>query len=899
MNQVKNRELSSFGGLDLRGTMGEESRHRFTRLENLWRDYRGGEGEALETFPGFRQIASFAGAIHGIWAYTQKTGEYIVVHAGKSLYILSASLVSVPVCPVGADGVLEESTSCAFSWGDKLYLLDGAHYFFLEWKEGAFVLAPVEHTYIPCTYADMAPFEVRNLLCDQVIHRFHLGEVGAFSYVQEHLQFQILDHTTRTCEVSGMPRDLSVYPKKLYIPSSVKIAGVEYRVVQVGWKAFSQLNDIEEVYIGEGITTIDTAAFDACKGLRVVHLPDSLLEIKRIAFQKCPIERLTIGEGLTTVMGDNFTAKEVPMQVTYHGDALSVADRLTVNVDGNDAYFSSTKLYSYTYPVRVVYLPLVEPIEAVERVTLDGEEIGEDTLHLRVQYVEKEGVVEGVLLTGEDGYYLSSRVAEVLCKLSGESDAQRITRCRSACLYDGRVFFYGHPDFPNTIYYSALDASGHMNPAYVGAYHYFDTGVGANPNKALLPTASYLAVLKERAGDEGVVHFYFGKNTGESLVPRIYEREAFVGTRGCVGGAINFMDDPIYLSPMGVEALGYQSLSYERNVYHRSSLIDSALSQHQKDRCLMAEWEGYLVLLYSTGDLYLGDSRRSCNTHSGKEYEWYHLTGIGSYIGDVPVFVYATGYADDTPPRVTYGGKEATLLLREGGEVPYTSVLSGMDQEGRAQYFTREGDALYLVHPTGERRGGHFSPPSALLCAYDLLFFGCENGAVCVVNTDKRGVMNETQKAEYTPSSYGALYGNVINREWYSYGGHAIVCGFTTIPDDCGVANYTKKTKRGTTVIETKPDFESSFLLQVKTQHGGYSGETDSISFWGGGMDFTTLSFEHLTFTDGESPVVTVEERTKRWVSKQYSIWSEDYCAPFGIRRIGYSYLIEGKVRNK
>ncbi len=168
-----------------------------------------------------------------------------------------------------------------------------------------------------------------------------------------------------------------------------------------------------------------------------------------------------------------------------------------------------------------------------------------------------------------------------------------------------------------------------------------------------------------------------------------------------------------------------------------------------------------------------------------------------------------------------------------------------------------------------------------------------------MVNTDKRGVMNETQKAEYTPLQYGTLFGNTINQEWYSYGGHAIVCGFTTIPDDCGVANYTKKTKRGTTVIETKPGFENSFLLQVKTQHGGYSGETDNISFWGGGMDFTTLSFEHLTFTDGGSPIVTVEERTKRWVSKQYSIWSSAYCAPFGIRRIGYSYLVEGKVRNK
>ena len=84
-----------------------------------------------------------------------------------------------------------------------------------------------------------------------------------------------------------------------------------YQVIRVGWKAFSQINTIEEVYIGEGVTTICTAAFDCCRGLKVVHLPDSLVEIERIAFQKCPLERLYIGSSLTTVLGDNFTEKDL------------------------------------------------------------------------------------------------------------------------------------------------------------------------------------------------------------------------------------------------------------------------------------------------------------------------------------------------------------------------------------------------------------------------------------------------------------------------------------------------------------------------------------------------------------------------------------------------------------
>ena len=901
MGEIKRREISSFGGLDLRGVMGEEGRHRFLRLDNLWRDYVGGEGEILETFPGFRNVTQFSGAIYGIWGYTCDRGAYLAIHAGRSLYLMENSLISSPFCPSGAEEILQPQTSCAFSWGNKLYLLDGASYFVLEDGEEGFVFSRVENAYIPVTYADGVVYEQKNLLCSRGVHRFHLGEAGAFSYVQDGLQFQILDHALRTCEVSGMPRNLPTYPQKLYIPAKVNIGGVEFNVIQVGWKAFSQINEIQEVYISEGVTTIEIAAFDACRGLRVVHLPDSLVEIKNTAFQKCPIEILTVGKGLSHVMKKNFTATETPMIVTFHGDSTSFGNRLTVDSEDNDAYFAATKVYTETYPVRVVYLPLKEKVEEVETITLDDVDVTDGDTDLHLDFISKKGWVEGVLLTGENGYYLSSRVAEVLCRFPTDGEGNPICGCVGACLYDGRAFFYGNPLYPNTIYYSALDGKGQMNPAYVGVYNYFNTGVGNHANKALIPTASYLAVLKENAGDEGAVHFYYGKNTGEALVPRIYEREAFVGTRGCIGGAIQFMDDPVYLSNMGVEALGYQSLSMERNVYHRSSLIDSALAMHKKDPCLMGEWEGYLLLLYPNGEMYLGDSRRTCQTALGREYEWYHLTGMGSYQGDVPVFCYASGYVDDTPPVVVYGGVETPLKLSPhmGEEVEYTSVLTGVDTQGRGQFYIREGDDLYLLCQTAARKGGTFSSPTALFSGYDRLFFGCENGMLCVVNTDKRGVMNASQAAEYTPTEYGALWGNTINYEWYSYGGHPILCGFTTIPDDCGIGNYTKKTKRGTTIIEMKSHFENTFNLQVKTQHGGYSGETESISFWGGGMDFTTLSFEHLTFTDRESPIISVEERTKRWVSKQYSIWSEGIATPFGIRRIGYSYMVEGKVKNK
>ena len=48
-----------------------------------------------------------------------------------------------------------------------------------------------------------------------------------------------------------------------------------------------ELNEITEVFIEEGITTIGTYAFYGCKGLKKVVLPDTVTEIGKGAFEKC------------------------------------------------------------------------------------------------------------------------------------------------------------------------------------------------------------------------------------------------------------------------------------------------------------------------------------------------------------------------------------------------------------------------------------------------------------------------------------------------------------------------------------------------------------------------------------------------------------------------------------
>ena len=46
---------------------------------------------------------------------------------------------------------------------------------------------------------------------------------------------------------------------------------------------------------------------------------------------------------------------------------------------------------------------------------------------------------------------------------------------------------------------------------------------------------------------------------------------------GCVGSAINFMDDIVFFSPRGMEAMSTTDITTEQLLAHRSSLVDSQL----------------------------------------------------------------------------------------------------------------------------------------------------------------------------------------------------------------------------------------------------------------------------------------------------------------------------------
>lgn len=109
---------------------------------------------------------------------------------------------------------------------------------------------------------------------------------------------------------------------------------------------------------------------------------------------------------------------------------------------------------------------------------------------------------------------------------------------------------------------------------------------------------------------------------------RVYPADESVITVPCIGAATAFRDDLVYLSPYGVEGITYPSYTKtERIVRHRSTLIDRKLHTEDMERVSVAEWRGYLCLLF--GDhMYLADSNATYRSDGAFEYEWFYWDGL-------------------------------------------------------------------------------------------------------------------------------------------------------------------------------------------------------------------------------------------------------------------------------
>ena len=514
-------------------------------------------------------------------------------------------------------------------------------------------------------------------------------------------------------------------------------------------------------------------------------------------------------------------------------------------------------------------------------------------------------------------------------------ESEQITSCTLSAIFDERVFLSGNPDYPNNIYYCGRNnITGRTDPSYFPATNYVADGVGMAAITGMLAVADTLMVLKGDTQQDGSVYFHTAYATGDDLHPKDYPSTRGLAGIGCLGACINFLDDPVFISRLGVEAVGQLSVRYERAIEHRSSLIDAKLVNMELKNASLEEWNGYLIALVD-GKIFMADSRQRYSHDTGvMQYEWYYLEDIGIFKNQYLEYRYATRlYSEFEGANVHYctkckkGAKQCTcgntdrhieiplslansVFYHDTGETKdLTGTIAnapGADGAATAEIFDELVNVViddtsysigvyYAIHEVydeltgdfvryeahlcegkGNYTGGTFNKACIVKSLENNLFFGTVNGMVCSFNFDMRNEMGE------------------IPTQYYSFDERTIHCGCATKMDCCGVPHLTKNTVKKSTVVKTKSLQASAAKIKVRTNKKPYNqiARINSSLF-----SFENMDFSDYSFITTEQSLFSVKEKEKQWVEKQYYIYSDEYLKPFALYYISFRYNIAGRYK--
>ena len=535
------------------------------------------------------------------------------------------------------------------------------------------------------------------------------------------------------------------------------------------------------------------------------------------------------------------------------------------------------------------------------------------------------------LMPGESDIYYEQGFAgveivasKVYTSIDGVTDnmddiSELISNCTLCTTYDGRVFCTGNPEYHNHVFYCGRNSTGYADPTYFGILNYMQDGVGLAPITGIMCVSNTLMVLKADTQQDSSIYFHTATDSSQHLLPRIYPSVQGLSGLGCVGACRNFLDDPIFISRLGIEGVSQLKIAAERANEHRSKLIDAKLVNTDLSKACLEEWGGYLCVL-TDGKIFLADSRQRYQDSTGAmQYEWFYLENIGVYDNQYREYKYSSSIAEELKGvKFEHDGQEYEIELAESVFFPDIyetknlcgTVVNEPDADGvsnvdihtkiievtigeqvysiEVAYTIHEvvntetqeviERHAYLCESRGNFTGGLFQKAVVLCSMSDNLFFGCTNGVVCSFNFDQRD-----ENGELPPQAY-------------HFDNRTIYCGCATLMDNCQIPHLTKSTIKRSTVIKTKSFRNSAAKVKVRTNRKPYEqiARINSSLF-----SFNDVDFSDFTFITTDQSLFAIKEKEKQWVEKQYYIYSDEYLKPFSLYYISYRYRVAGRYKNK
>ena len=873
---VYNRYYGDFRGVDFSSDHTQVHEQRLAYAVNMFRDYQSGQGQALETIAGFRKrvVLPEESEVYGIFkfAYRDDDGKTVT----NVLIHAGNRLYLWKNYPNTVNVVLSETIEAPTPKST----VNGTHTFEQTLSENivavvALAKASGEELTLTTSY------NPDTHLLTYASSELSEGDRLLLSYKEGVI-------ATQDALFSGMNARKSasfIFNNRLYI-----IDGKNYLVYD--GKTVKKV--IDNAYIPTTYKNIVSSGVNADIGLQY--------EQRNILQPKFRHTFIADGETKEFYLNENLL-NEIS-EVKVYGKVMTEGSDYTVDLANGKITFATA------------------PAKPEETAQVAGGDGGAD-----VPYPE---FYAGIEVTAKKVFTSVSGITEGCSEIS-----TLITDCTIAAIYDGRVFLSGNPNYPNHLFYCGRNSTGYADPSFFGVLDYQLDGVGNTPITGMIVVADTLMVLKGDTQQDGSTYFHAPSSTNNDLQPKIYPSTQGLSGSGCLGACINFLDDPIFVSRLGVEGVGQLSVRYERAVEHRSSLIDAKLVNMDLNNAVLEEWNGYLLLLVD-GKMFMADSRQKYTHAIGvPQYEWYYIEDVGVYKDQYPEYSYASSiYSELQGGKVHYctkckkGAKQCTCGNDDSiVEIPISlanavyymntnetkdltgTVVNAPDEYGKETtevfnegvivkigeenytlgvYFTVHevydifsGELLryeaYLCEGKGNNVGGTFKRATTVKSMFDNIYFGTENGVICSFNFDKRDSQGE------------------IAPQYYTFDDRTIYCGCATKMDCCGIPHLTKNTVKKSTVIKTKSFRSSAAKIKVRTNKKPYTqiARINSSLFSFDDMDFTDF-----TFITSEQSLFAIKEKEKQWVEKQYYIYSDEYMKPFALYYVSFRYNVAGRVKN-
>ena len=136
--------------------------------------------------------------------------------------------------------------------------------------------------------------------------------VTAHDFVKDGIYYNILSNEDKTVEVTYKGEysysELYEYTGDEVIPEEVVYGGVGYRVISIGYGAFSSCETLKSVVIGDNVESIGNRAFYNCPNLTSVVIGNSVTSIGEQAFYSCSkLESISIPASVTSIKQHAFT----------------------------------------------------------------------------------------------------------------------------------------------------------------------------------------------------------------------------------------------------------------------------------------------------------------------------------------------------------------------------------------------------------------------------------------------------------------------------------------------------------------------------------------------------------------------------------------------------------------